>query len=171
MPQAYRIGYGRSQHRSQAQREGNMPGKQAQTANAKVKSQPLIAVRSVRASARWYRELLAGDSLPEHAHRDAYDRIIHDDQLLLQLHAWDEEGHPNLLNAEAAPPGHGVLLWFEVSDFDAAVARTRSLGAQIIEEAHVNPRAEHREIWMRDPDGYVVVLAGPDGETRGQDRN
>jgi len=23
----------------------------------------------------------------------------------LQLHAWDEEDHPNLVNADAAPPG------------------------------------------------------------------
>jgi catechol 2,3-dioxygenase-like lactoylglutathione lyase family enzyme len=148
-----------------------MPGKQAEIARAKVKSQPLIAVRNVRASARWYRQLLASDSLPEHEHRDSYDRIFRDDQLILQLHAWDEDNHPNLVNADAAPPGHGVLLWFEVSDFDAAVARTRSLGAQIIEEAHVNPQAEHREIWIRDPDGYIVVLAGPDGETSGQDGN
>jgi len=146
-----------------------MPGKQAEVAKAKVQSQPMIAVRNVRASALWYQQLLAGDSLPEHEHRDFYDRIFCDDQLILQLHAWDEDNHPNLVNADAAPPGHGVLLWFEVSDFDSAVARANSLGALIIEEAHVNPRPEHREVWIRDPDGYVVVLAGPDAETGGQD--
>ena len=27
-----------------------------------------------------------------------------------------------------------------------------------------NEAAAHREIWLRDPDGYVVVLASPDGE-------
>jgi hypothetical protein len=27
-----------------------------------------------------------------------------------------------------------------------------------------NPNASHREIWIRDPDGYTVVLASPDGE-------
>ena len=149
--------------------EANTPAKQTEIAKAEVKPQPLIAVRNVRASARWYQQLLAGEALPEHEHRDLYDRIFRDGELLLQVHAWDEENHPNLVNAEAAPPGHGVLLWFEVSDFDAAVVRARSLGAQIIEEAHVNPNAQHRELWIRDPDGYVVVLAGPDGETTGQD--
>jgi hypothetical protein len=84
--------------------------------------------------------------------------------MILQLHAWDEEDHPNLVNPNLAPPGHGVLLWFEVDDFDAAVERARSLHAEIIQETHVNPNAAHREIWLRDPDGYVVVIASPDGE-------
>jgi hypothetical protein len=34
------------------------------------------------------------------------------------------------------------------------------LRAQVVEEPHVNPNAGHREIWLRDPDGYVVVIAG-----------
>ena len=29
---------------------------------------------------------------------------------------------------------------------------------------HVNPAPGHREIWLRDPDGYVVVIASPDGD-------
>jgi predicted enzyme related to lactoylglutathione lyase len=84
--------------------------------------------------------------------------------LLLQLHAWDEENHPNLVNADAAPPGHGVLLWFQVDDFDSVVDRVRGLGAEIIEEPHVNVKPQHREIWFRDCDGYVVVIASSDGE-------
>jgi catechol 2,3-dioxygenase-like lactoylglutathione lyase family enzyme len=129
-----------------------------------VAAQPLIAVRNVRASSRWYAALLGADALPEHEHRDVYDRICCGGQLLLQLHAWDQEEHPNLVNADAAPPGHGVVLWFQVDDFDAAVARARGLRAEIITEPHFNPAPRHREIWLRDADGYVVVIASPDGE-------
>ncbi len=129
-----------------------------------VRAQPLIAVRNVRASSRWYSQLLAADSLPDHPHRDVYDRVQRDGQLVLQLHAWDEEDHPNLTNADAAPAGHGVLIWFEVDDFDAAVERARSLQAQAVLEPHFNPNPRHREMWLRDPDGYVVVIASPDGE-------
>ena len=106
------------------------------TQKSTVEAQPLIAVRDVRASSRWYTELLGADSLllgadslPEHNHRDVYDRISRSGHLLLQLHAWDEEDHPNLVNADAAPPGHGVLLWFQVDDFDSVVERARGLGA------------------------------------------
>jgi len=132
---------------------------------ATVHAQPLIAVRDVRASSRWYQQLLAAEPLPEHPHRDLYDRILCDNRLILQLHAWDEEDHPNLVNADAAPPGHGVLLWFEVEDFDAVVARARGLRPEIVLEPHFNPAPKHREMWLRDPDGYVVVVASPDAET------
>ena len=130
---------------------------------ATVRSQPLIAVRDVRASSAWYRQLLGLKSLPDHPHRDVYDRIYSSGDLLLQLHAWDHEQHPNLVNRDAAPAGHGVLLWFEVSDFDAVVKRARALKAQVIHEPQFNPNPRHMEIWLRDPDGYVVVVAGPDG--------
>ena len=129
-----------------------------------VEAQPLIAVRNVRASSRWYGKLLAADSLPDHPHRDSYDRVFSSGRMVLQLHAWDEEHHPNLVNANAASPGHGVLLWFQVNEFEAAVDRARQLGAEVIEEPHVNPAPQHREIWLRDPDGYFVVIASPDGE-------
>lgn len=134
------------------------------TQKSTVVAQPLIAVRDVRLSSRWYAELLGADSLPEHSHRDVYDRISCSGQLLLQLHAWDDEDHPNLVNADAAPAGHGVLLWFQVDDFDSAVKRARGLGAEIVEDAHVNQNSGNREIWLRDSNGYVVVLATSDGE-------
>jgi catechol 2,3-dioxygenase-like lactoylglutathione lyase family enzyme len=129
-----------------------------------VEAQPLIAVRDVRASSRWYRELLGADSLPEHSHRDVYDRISHSGRLLLQLHAWDTEDHPNLVNAAAAPLAHGVVVWFKVDDFDSAVKRAYGLRAEVIDGPFVNPAPQHREIWLRDPDGFVVVIASPDGE-------
>ena len=65
---------------------------------------PLIAVRDVRASSRWYSELLGVSGLPEHPHRDYYDALSSSGRMALQLHAWDEENHPNLVNRAAAPP-------------------------------------------------------------------
>src|SRR5512147_1380869 len=130
-----------------------------------VQAQPLIAVRDVRASSRWYAELLAADSLPEHPHRDLYERISSSGHLILQLHAWDAEDHPNLVNRSAAPPGHGVLLWFQVDNFDSVVGRARGLKAEIVLEPHFNPAPQHREMWLRDPDGYVVVIASRDGQS------
>lgn len=130
-----------------------------------VRTQTLIAVRDVKASSAWYQAVLGvsgGD--PDHPHRLVYDRLMSGASLVLQLHKWDAEDHPNLTHPERGPHGHGVLLWFEVDDFDAAVERVRTISARVVEEPHVNPAPQHREIWIEDPDGYVVVLAGPDGE-------
>ena len=138
-----------------------------QPARPTVRPQTLIAVRDVKASSAWYQTLLGVQVVnPDHPHRLFYDRLMSGESLVLQLHRWDHEEHPNLMGADRAPHGHGVLLWFEVDDFDAAVDRVRRLGARVIEEPHVNPAPQHREIWIEDPDGYVVVLASPDGEAR-----
>ena len=129
-----------------------------------VRPQTLIAVQDVRRSSSWYSHLLHADHLEDHEHRNFYDRIYVQGTLIMQLHAWDAEDHPNLTDANAAKPGHGVLLWFEIDDFDAAVDRARALKAEVVLEPHINEAPAHREIWLRDLDGYVVVLASPDGE-------
>jgi len=49
--------------------------------------------------------------------------------------------------------------WFETDDFDAVVRRSRDARAHVVTDVHVNPNAGHRELWLRDPDGYLVVFA------------
>lgn len=124
-------------------------------------------MRDVEASSRWYQRLLGCASAhggPE------YERLVAGDQLVMQLHDWDVDHHHGAIgDPDARPYGNGVLLWFEVDDFDAAVARAGELGAEVVLPPHRNPPEgpggpAHREIWMRDPDGYSVVLASPDGE-------
>jgi len=56
-----------------------------------------------------------------------------------------------------------VVLWFQMSDFAAAATRARALKADVIEEPHINPAPQAWEMWLRDPDGYVVVIASADG--------
>jgi catechol 2,3-dioxygenase-like lactoylglutathione lyase family enzyme len=149
------------------------PRRRVASKKARVRSQPLIAVRDVVASSRWYAKLLELERTSvsmSSDHADLYDRLLSSGSLVLQLHAWDEENHPNLVDAEGAPPGHGVLVWFEVDDFDAVVKRARALKAKVLRKPHVNQAPAHREIWIQDPDGYVVVLASPDGEARRRSR-
>lgn len=124
--------------------------------------QPLIAVRDVEASSRWYQRLLGCKS----GHGGAqYEQLVDPEgALILQLHDWDAHEHPHLGDPALEPYGNGVLLWFQIADFDAAVERARALAAEILEEPHLNRNAGHRETWLRDPDGYVVVLAGARGD-------
>jgi catechol 2,3-dioxygenase-like lactoylglutathione lyase family enzyme len=132
-----------------------------------MRPQPLISVADVEASSRWYQRLLGCVS----AHGGPnYERLTSGDRLILQLHRWDvDHDHGPIGDVSAKPYGNGVLLWFEVDDFDAAVARAGELGAEIVLPPHRNPPdgdggPNHREIWLRDLDGYGVVLASPDGE-------
>ena len=79
----------------------------------------------------------------------------------MQLHHIDIEDHHGPLATEGVPLGNGALLWFEVADFDAAAERAKAIGAVVQRDVEVNPNALQKEIWLRDPDGYLVVLAGP----------
>lgn len=91
--------------------------------------QPLICVRDVEASSRWYQRLLGCAS--DHGGPN-YERLVIGGRLVLQLHRWEEEHHHGRIGDPAdLPPGNGLLLWFEVDDFDAAVARAESMGPRL----------------------------------------
>jgi catechol 2,3-dioxygenase-like lactoylglutathione lyase family enzyme len=126
----------------------------------------MVVVRDVPASSRFYQQVLGADS----GHGgDEYEQIVSDGEFLLQLHAIDVEHHHGRLADPDQPLGNGVLLWFEVADFEAAVERLRATGAPVVRDPHTNPNALQQEIWVRDPDGYLVVLAGPsDYRRRGE---
>jgi catechol 2,3-dioxygenase-like lactoylglutathione lyase family enzyme len=131
-----------------------------------MRPQPLIAVNDVEASSRWYQRLLGCQSAHGGPH---YERLVANGTLVLQLHNWDVEHHHGPIGDRSARPyGNGVLLWFEVDDFDDAVARAMELKANVFKPKHRNPPSgdggpNHWECWLRDPDGYIVVLASPDG--------
>ena len=123
--------------------------------------QPLIAVSDVEASSRFYQRALGCES--GHGGRE-YERLYAGDTLVMQLHDGHTAHHHGTIGDPDEPYGNGVALWFAVEDFDAAVARVRDLHAAVVLEPHVNPNAQQREYWFRDPDGYTVVLAGPPGD-------
>ena len=131
-----------------------------------MRPQPLLAVHDVEATSRWFQKLLGCKS--DHG-GPVYERLVHNGKLILQLHRWDVEHHHGPIGDPSAKPyGNGVLLWFEVDDFDDAVARAQKLKADIYLPKHRNPPEgdggpNHWECWMRDPNGYRVVIASPDG--------
>ena len=92
----------------------------------------------------------------------------------MQLHSFDVEHHHGAIaDVHDKPYGNGVLLWFEVDDFDAVMERVAEMDVQIVLPKHRNPPDDanggpnHWECWMRDPDGYLVVVASPYGTADG----
>ena len=120
--------------------------------------QPLLVVRDVEASSRFYCDLLGLES----GHGgDEYEQLLLDGELVMQLHDdRPDENHDPLLD-RAQPVGNGVVVWFEVDDFDAAVDGVRDMDPRVDSEVRDNPNAQQREVWLRDLDGYRVVVAGP----------
>lgn len=135
-----------------------------------MRPQPLIAVTDVPASSRWYQRLLGCAS--NHGGSE-YEQLVSDGRLVLQLHHFDVEHHHVPIGDRGDRPyGNGVLLWFEVDDFDAVLQRATEMQIEIVMPTHRNPAdgdggPNHWECWVRDPDGYLVVVASPYGTADG----
>ena len=131
-----------------------------------MRPQPMLAVTDVQASSRWYQQLLGCQS----AHGGTeYERLVANGVLILQLHHIEvEDHHGPIADPDDKPYGNGVLLWFEIDDFDEAMERATAMKAEVVLPRHRNPPdgrggPNHWECWFRDPDGYKVVIASPDG--------
>lgn len=118
----------------------------------------IIGVRNVIDSTAWYQSLFG--QAPVAPHHDYFAQIVDSDgTVLLCLHAWGAHEHPTLRSPDAATPGNGLLLFFRVDDFEAAVERARGLRAQFEEEPHLNTNTQTLEFSLRDPDGYYVTIS------------
>lgn len=120
----------------------------------------IIGVADVPRSFAWYQSLLGlPATAPAH---DYFGQIVDaDGTVLLCLHAWGAHEHPSLTSPAAATPGNGLLLFFRVDDFDAALSRVRAL-ASLDEEPHLNPNTRTMEFSLRDADGYYVTISALD---------
>jgi len=123
-----------------------------------MKPQPMVVLSDVEAGSRWFQAVLGMTS----GHGGAeYEMLLDGDELVAQLHQWDADEHPHLGNPSDPSRGNGILLWFASDDFDAVMGRAIDNAATVLDGPLVNPNAGHREVWLRGPEGYVVVVAGP----------
>lgn len=124
--------------------------------------QPLIATSDVVATSRWYQEVLGLDS----GHGgDDYEQLLYDGRMVMQIHRWDAHEHRHIGDSSLPIHGNGVLLWFQTDKFDEIYERVLKRRAEVLEGPKVNRNANHREVWLRDPNGYVVVVAGAYGDS------
>lgn len=124
----------------------------------------MIGVHDVEATSRWYQSVLGFQS--GHGGSE-YEELLSDGRLVMQLHHWNADEHPHMGDQASRPYGNGVVLWFQTQNISAAFERAQAAKAEILESLHVNPNANHREFWTRDPNGYVVGVAGEHGDLGG----
>lgn len=118
----------------------------------------IIGVADVAHSLRWYQALFGQTASPPH--HDYFGQVLDSDgTVLLCLHRWGDHDHPSLTSPDQAPPGNGLLLFFRVDDFEAAVRRARALVERLEEEPHLSPNTGTMEFGLRDPDGYYVMIS------------
>jgi catechol 2,3-dioxygenase-like lactoylglutathione lyase family enzyme len=128
------------------------------TRHAVKRTWTIIGVGDVAASSTWYQSVLGLPQTPP-AHADFGQIVDSDGTVLLCLHEWGAYDHPSLTSQGRAQPGNGLLLFFRVDDFDAALSRARRLVARLEEEPTMNAGTRTQEFSLRDLDGYYLTIS------------
>ncbi len=123
-----------------------------------IRSQPMLVLADVEAGSRWFQDVIG---LASGHGGSEYEMLMDGDVLVAQLHEWDSHEHPHLGDRDDQSRGNGVLVWFGVDDFDTIVGQIEANSVEILDGPLDNPLAHHREVWLRGPEGYTIVVAGP----------
>ncbi len=120
------------------------------------KIDPIIAVKDVNASARWYQSVFGC----RRTHGGDDFAVLEDNlgEILLCLHRWGEHGHPTMHNSNVTP-GNGLILYYKTENIYGIRQNVDKLASYPLEEdIHVNPNSLRKEFSLRDPDGYYITI-------------
>lgn len=123
-----------------------------------IRTWTIIGVTNVRRSLKWYQHLF-GQEESEPAHEYFGQVTDADGTVVLCLHRWGDHDHPTLISPAQGRAGNGLLLFFRLDDFDAALLRSRSLADALEKEPGLNPATGTQEFALVDPDGYYVMVS------------
>ena len=116
---------------------------------------PIIAVKDVQTSARWYHEIFGFRNA--HGGDNFAVLMSENDDIMLCLHQWDTHDHPTLKNQDI-PAGNGLLLYFRTENLDLIRKSLERANWPVEEEQHLNTNSLKNEFSFRDPDGYFLTV-------------
>jgi predicted enzyme related to lactoylglutathione lyase len=119
------------------------------------KIDPIIAVKDVEASSRWYQSVFGWRSL--HGGKEFDVLVSENDDILICLHKWEAHGHPTMTNPTITP-GNGLILYFRTDSINDIRENVEKTGSRIEEDIHLNPNSTKKEFSLRDPDGYYLTV-------------
>lgn len=119
------------------------------------KLDPIIAVRNIEASSKWYQSVFECRSM--HGGKEFDILVSEKEEVLICLHKWEAHQHPTMVNP-AITLGNGLILYFRTENMDVIRQRVKKLGYPIEEEVHLNPNSTKMEFSIRDPDGYYLTI-------------
>lgn len=119
------------------------------------KIDPIIAVKDVEASSKWYQSVFHCRSM--HGGTE-FDILVNaDNEVLICLHEWNAHEHPTMMNPDITP-GNGLILYFRTPDMDEILKRVIALDYPFEKPIAINENSRKREFSLRDPDGYYLTI-------------
>jgi len=119
------------------------------------KLDPIIAVKDIEASSKWYQSIFGCRSM--HGGKEFDILISETDEVLICLHKWGEHEHPTMADP-GITPGNGLILYLRTENMNTIRQNADKIGAAIEEDIHLNPNSGKMEFSLRDPDGYYLTV-------------
>jgi predicted enzyme related to lactoylglutathione lyase len=119
------------------------------------KIDPIIAVKDVEASSKWYQSVFNWKS--RHGGKRFDVLVSENDEIIICLHQWGEDDHPTMTNPNITP-GNGLILYFRTENMPVIRQNVEKMGWVIEEDIHLNPNSTKMEFSLRDPDGYYLTI-------------
>lgn len=117
-------------------------------------SVPMLFVRDVEATSRWFQSFLgvqSGHGGPE------FELLLADGNNLLQLHLIEEDHHDHAVKLDG-PLGHGVVVVIYVNSAAECFEKAQELNVETISELAFNEQVNMHEFSVRDPNGYSLMI-------------
>jgi hypothetical protein len=119
------------------------------------KIDPIIAVKDVEASSKWYQFVLGCRSM--HGGKEFDILVDKNNDVLICLHKWGEHQHPTMKNSNITP-GNGLILYFRTENLNEIRQNIDKIGGVVEEDIHLNTNSTKMEFSLRDPDGYYLTI-------------
>ena len=119
------------------------------------KIDPIIAVKDVEASSKWYETVFG--CRRKHGGNDFAVLVSENDEILICLHKWGEHEHPTMKNPNITP-GNGLILYFRAENMNVIRHNVEKMGIQVEADIHLNPNSTKMEFSLRDLDGYYLTI-------------
>ncbi|MEZ4780654.1 MAG: glyoxalase [Flavobacteriaceae bacterium] len=120
------------------------------------KLDPILAVKDVETSSKWYQTVFGCKGM--HGGKEFEVLIDDNGEVLLCLHKWGAHDHATMKNPDIKP-GNGLILYFRTEGMKQIRKKLKLLDYSVAEEIQLNPNSRRREFSVVDPDGYFLTIS------------
>lgn len=121
-----------------------------------MKIDPIIAVKNVVESSKWYQDIFGCTSI--HGGNEFDVLVTKEKEVFLCLHKWEAHGHPTM-NKPMITPGNGLILYLRTENMEEIYQSLKRTSYPVEFEIQLNPNSGKREFSLRDPDGYYLTVS------------
>src|SRR5690606_20250552 len=120
-----------------------------------VRTEPIIAVKDVQKSSKFYQKLFICKS--EHG-GETFEILTNENVVILCLHQWVDHEHPTILNPEKDVV-NSIILYIRVDNLTEIFQNAEKLNANVEKEIDYNENSLKDQFTLRDLDGYYLIIS------------